>query len=201
MNRIVKKTFSTLAAVLLSLLVLGFVAIFILSSLGVARFVPVLSNSMAPAMPTGSLAVVLGEPRQSIVSGDVIVFTAPDGSRRRVIHRVQKIYGPDEATKIRDWTPDRLFLETKGDNNPRADPWILTLADATIWKRYTVIPAAGWPAIWFANPTIRMIAFGLGGALVTVWALTAIWRRPEIEDTAPAADHDTHTPAETTTTQ
>lgn len=199
MNRIVKKTVSTLAAVLLSLLVLGFVAIFVLSSLGVARFVPVLSNSMAPHMPTGSLAIVQSEPRENIRNGDVIVFTAPDGSQRRVIHRIQKIYGPAEATKIRGWTPDRLFLETKGDNNPRADPWILTLAEATIWKRSTVIPAAGWPVIWFANPTIRIIAFGLAGAAVAAWALTAIWRPPEIEDAAPATDHDSHTPVETAT--
>ena len=200
MSRIVKKIISIIAGALLTLIVLGFVAVFALSFLGVARFVPVLSNSMAPQMPTGSLAIVRGEPREDILSGDVIVFTAPDGSHRRVIHRVQKIYGPEEATKIRNWTPDRLFLETKGDNNPRADPWILTLADATIWKRSTVIPAAGWPAIWFANPTIRMIAFGLGGALVTVWALTTIWRHPEIEDTAPSTNHDSHTPLETTTT-
>jgi signal peptidase len=169
----------------LTILVVGIGTVFVLSALGTARFIPVLSNSMAPEMPKGSLAVVLPTPRPDINAGDIIVFTAPDGSHRRVIHRVNHLYGPDEATTIKNWTPDKLYLLTKGDNNPQKDPWLLTLSDPTLWKQTTVLPAAGWPAIWLADPTVRIAVFAAGGALVAAWAIHAVWRR-DTEETAPA---------------
>lgn len=186
MSPFIKKTVATLTGALLTVIILGVAAVFVLSFLGIARFVPVLSNSMAPEMPKGSLAVMDSVPRASIAVGDVVVFTAPDGSHRRVIHRVQHLYGPDEASRINGWSADRAFLLTKGDNNPQADPWLLTLGDDVLWKQSTVIPALGWPAIWLADPTARVIAFMLGGALVASWALIAIWRH----DTGDEADHN-----------
>lgn len=154
------------------------VALFVLTATGTARFVPVLSNSMAPDMPKGSLAVVTPTPAQNVTAGNVIVFTAPNGTRRRVIHRVAHRYGPDEADTIAGWTPDKLFLTTEGDNNPAPDPWILVLDETTVWHQRAVIPYVGWPLIGLSDPTTRMLAFGAGGAVIAAWALVHIWRRP-----------------------
>jgi signal peptidase len=175
----VRRFLSGLLGAILSGTALVFVAVFVLSMLGVARFVPVLSNSMAPEMPVGSLAIALPEARPSITDGDVIIFTAPIGPSRRVIHRVIHTYEADEADRIVGWTSTKRYMETQGDNNPTADPWIVTISDDIIWRASYVVPSAGWPAIWLGDPKIRFASFGLAGAVVVGWALVVLWRRPE----------------------
>lgn len=178
MMKLVARGFGRLMGVLLTTAAVVAVALFVLTATSTAHFIPVLSNSMAPDMPKGSLAVVTPIPAQDVAAGDVIVFTAPDGTRRRVIHRIEHRYGPDEADTIAGWTPDKLFLTTAGDNNPSPDPWILVLDEITLWHQHTVIPYVGWPLIGLSDPTTRMIAFGAGGAVIAAWALVHIWRRP-----------------------
>lgn len=163
------------ASVVLALVV---VAVLLLTLTGTARFVPVLSNSMAPGMPVGSLAVTQPVAREDAAVGDVIVFTAPVGPAIRVIHRVITVYGPEYADRIDGWSPDLLVMETQGDNNPSPDPWIVTVGDDEIQRRTAVVPYLGWPGVWLSDPSARSVAFGAAGALVTAWALVAVWRRP-----------------------
>ncbi|MWV58889.1 signal peptidase I [Rathayibacter sp. VKM Ac-2754] len=154
------------------------VAVFVLSALGVVRLVPVLSNSMAPDMPVGSLAITLPAAPTEIRAGDVIVFTDPDVPERRVIHRITFVYPEDEAATLRGREPGELALTTKGDNNPTADPWIVTIADQRIWREQTSVPLLGWPSIALAQPEARFAFFAVGGAAVVGGVLLAIWRRP-----------------------
>jgi signal peptidase len=175
----IRRFLSGLLGAVLSAMALALLAAFVLSMLGVARFVPVLSNSMAPEMPVGSLVVALPEARPTIDTGDVIIFTAPIGPSRRVIHRVINTYEADEADRIVGWTSTKRYMETKGDNNPTADPWIVTIGDDIIWRASYVVHDGGWPAIWLGDPRIRFAAFGVAGAAVVGWALIVLWRRPE----------------------
>lgn len=167
------------------LLILAAVAVYGLSVTNTARLVPVMSNSMAPGMAVGSLALTLPVSRDDIRVGDVIVFTDPDHPTIRVIHRVIHIYGADEAASFTDWVPNQLIASTKGDNNPQADPWTLTVSDATIWRLDRSLPYLGEPAMWFGNPSIRLWGFGAGGAALIGWILVIIWRRPSAESTEP----------------
>lgn len=192
---IVGKILSRLTGVLLGVAGVIAVTLFLLTATGTARFVPVLSNSMAPDMPKGSLAIVTPTPAAAVEAGDVIVFTAPDKSRRPVIHRVTHRYGPEAAATIDGWNPDKLFLTTAGDNNPGPDPWILVLDETFVWEQHTVIPYAGWPVLSLSDPTTRMIAFGAGGALIVTWAMIHIWRRPTPTPEPPTPDTP---PVETT---
>ncbi|NQX25977.1 signal peptidase I [Microbacteriaceae bacterium VKM Ac-2854] len=178
------RLFRALTGVLVGVAVLAAVAVFALSALGLVRFVPVLSNSMAPQMPTGSLAVTVPVPQGEIAAGDVIVFTDPDDAGKRVIHRVADLFPADEAAQLVGWQPGMIALHTKGDNNEYADPWILTIADAQVWRRSAVVPYLGWPTIAFGDPRSRVALFGVGGALVAAWLLAAIWRRPAPADVA-----------------
>jgi signal peptidase len=164
-----------LVTVALVLVVVGVVG---LSALGIARFVPVLSDSMAPGMPVGSLAVTEPVARADVAVGDVVVFTAPTGPRVRVIHRVIRVYGPEDGQRLRGWSPELLVMETKGDNNPAADPWIVTVSDDEVQRLDRVVPLVGWPAVGLGDPTVRMLAFGAAGAGLTAWALVTVWRRP-----------------------
>lgn len=192
--RLSARLLSRLTWILVGIAAVIAVALFVLTATGAARFVPVLSNSMAPDMPKGSLAIVTPVPAAAVEAGDVIVFTAPDESRRPVIHRVTHRYGPEAATTIDGWSPDKLFLTTAGDNNPGPDPWILVLDETSVWEQYTVIPYAGWPVLSLSNPATRMIAFGTGGALIATWAMIHIWRRPTPEAPAPETPSVATTP-------
>jgi signal peptidase len=153
------------------------VIIFALSATGTARLVPVLSDSMAPAMPIGSMAFTMPVPQSSIKVGDVIVFSNPNQPSTRVIHRVTHIYGPDEAASFSDWSPSILYASTKGDNNPKADPWVVSIADVAVWQLQTSVPVLGQPAIWLAQPLSPIWVFGAGVLVAAVWALRALWRK------------------------
>jgi signal peptidase len=175
----IRRVLSFLLGLALSAAAVVLLGAFVLSLMGIARFVPVLSNSMAPEMPMGSLAIALPVERETVVAGDVIIFTAPIGPQRRVIHRVTHVYTGEETQQFVDWVPTRSYMDTKGDNNPSADPWVLTMSDATVWRKESVVMSAGWPAIWLGDPQIRFAAFGLAGLAVVAWSLVVVWRRPQ----------------------
>lgn len=178
-GRFLRKITSVLLGLALGAAAVALVGAFLLSLFGVARFVPVLSNSMAPDMPKGSLAIALPVEREAVRADDVVIFTAPIGPERRVIHRVTNVLVGEEAENIVDWTASRLYLETKGDNNPTADPWIVTIGDDIVWRQSSVVPSAGWPAIWLGDPKVRFGVFGLAGIAVVAWSIAVVWRRPE----------------------
>lgn len=156
------------------------VTIFTLSATGTARFVPVLSNSMATNMPVGSMALTVQSLRSSIQAGDVIVFSNPTQPSTRVIHRVAHRYGADEASQFRNWSSDKLYVTTKGDNNAEADPWVLIIADATVWRLQTSVPFLGYPAMWLAQPLAPLWLIAAGVVTATAWILKAVWRRPRV---------------------
>ncbi|RII85812.1 signal peptidase I, partial [Clavibacter michiganensis] len=170
-----RRALGVLGGLLTAAVGLAVIAVVALSALGVARFVPVLSNSMAPGMPVGSLAITAPTPRAEVTSGDVVVFTAPVGPRVRVIHRVTHVFGPEDAADLDGWSADRLAIQTKGDNNPSGDPWIVTIGDDAVWERTSVVPFLGWPFVWLGDPITRAIAFAVVGAAGTIWLLTVIW--------------------------
>jgi signal peptidase len=161
------------------LCIVAVVAVYIFAATNTARLVPVMSNSMAPDMPVGALALTVPVGRADVKVGDVIVFTDPDRPTIRVIHRIVHIFGPDEAEKFSNWSPDQLTASTKGDNNPTADPWILTVADTTIWRMDRSVDYLGQPAIWFETPIIRLWGFGAAGIALVCWLLALVWRRPK----------------------
>lgn len=177
-----------LVGALLTLGVLVSATIFGLSATNTVRLVPVLSNSMSPIMPVGSLALTLPVARQDVRVGDVIVFSNPNTAGIRVIHRVIRVYGTAEASNFANWSTDKLFVGTKGDNNTMADPWVVTISDAIIWRRAASLPGLGEPAIWVADPTIRFASSMLAGIALAVWALVAIWRRPSKHDDTKTAN-------------
>lgn len=187
LGRKTRGTIRIIGIVAAALCVASVVAIFAFSSTNTVRFVPVMSNSMAPNMPVGSLALTSPVARADIKVGDVIVFIDPDHPTILVIHRIVHIYGPDEAAKFTNYNPNVLTASTKGDNNPSVDPWTLTVADATIWRLNRAIPEVGQPAIWFDNPVVRVWGFSAAGIALIIWMLVVIWRRaapvavPELE--------------------
>jgi signal peptidase len=133
----------------------------------------VLSNSMAPTMPVGSLAVVkptmpvtAGKPEElsveeieqvnevsKIEPGDVIVFAPKEGSGTTVIHRV--------ITANTDSTGRRTFM-TRGDNNDAMDPPVAGYqVRGVLWYR---LPWLGWVNDAMDSSTRRVVSVAVAAA-------------------------------------
>ena len=81
------------------------------------KFQPVETNSMAPAIPAGALAVVQPADPTRIGPGSTIVFLDQLDRTRLVAHRV-----------VRALPGTPLRYETRGDANPVADPLPVPIA-------------------------------------------------------------------------
>ena len=89
----------------------------------------VLTGSMKPLLPVGTVVVTRPVPSSQVTVGDVIMFMPPKEwagpDAKPVIHRVAEItHTEDGATGIK----------TKGDNNTAVDPWTLNANGIQAYK-------------------------------------------------------------------
>ncbi len=102
-----------------------------------ARFVPVLTGSMSPYAPVGSLVLTVPVAGQDVVPGDVIAFRPPApfqvAGDRAVLHRVVSLGTQD----------GQRYLTTRGDANATADPWQVRREDARFGRSVLVVPWLG----------------------------------------------------------
>jgi signal peptidase len=105
------------------------------------RLLPVLTGSMAPSAPAGSLVLTVPVAGEDVVEGDVLAFRPPapyevvDG--RPVLHRVVEV----------DTDAEQPWMVTRGDANPQDDPWRVSLAGADLGRAVLVVPYAGRRAV------------------------------------------------------
>lgn len=102
---------SVLMWTLLAASVAAVVALVAVPRLAGAQPYTVVTGSMAPAMPPGTVVVVKPEPFDRIRQGDVITFQLESGQPDVVTHRVVGIDVVEGQTRLR----------TQGDANPAAD--------------------------------------------------------------------------------
>lgn len=115
-----------------SLIALGIAALVALTGSvalpGGYRFFSVLTGSMEPVIPPGSLVVVKRVPDVSaVLVGEVVSFQQPGRPDMVITHRVSALESVGGAT----------FLKTKGDANPAEDPWRLSyghLVGSVVWS-------------------------------------------------------------------
>jgi signal peptidase I len=140
---------------------------------------PVLSGSMEPVLPTGSVAVMRQVPTSELRVGDVVTFRAPSNPQRLVTHRITSITTEDGQ---------RLY-ETKGDANRANDPWKVTLRGDVSYRLHGDIPYVGYAAVWLRQPQMRTGLLG-AGALLGLWAVLQLFlpagRRNTAQPTPPA---------------
>src|SRR2546423_3726779 len=133
---------------------------------GAYRIATVLSGSMAPGMPVGSLAVLVPVEPAAVHVGDVITFQAPLPDHRIVTHRVVAIteVGPHPV------------IRTKGDANAADDPWAARLAGRTAWRRAAVIPGVGSLIRALRSAPVHHLTVHVVPVLLLAVTLLAIWR-------------------------
>jgi signal peptidase len=122
-----------MAALLGVLVLLGVAAIVVPAATG-ATALTVLTSSMEPHYPAGTLVVVRPTPVTEIAPGDVVTYQLRSGEPAVVTHRVVEQHR----------TADGAYLfVTQGDSNPTPDPGFIREEQVrgTLWY---AIPWVGW---------------------------------------------------------
>ena len=141
-----------------------------------AGLVVVAGESMAPALPRGSLIQPRPVDPDEVRPGDVVTVRANNGVL--VTHRVVRVAE----------LPAGLHLELRGDANSTPDP-VLVPVESVVGRIELVVPLAGFVVAMLASLTgLLSIASLLGAALLAVWLLEdleAAWSAPSGESPAP----------------
>lgn len=153
------------AAIALGILV--FAAVAIGPHSGRYRTLTVLTGSMRPTLPLGSVAVVVPTPVQQIAVGDVITYAIPVEDHRVVTHRVVEVIEPG-------------VIRTKGDANTAADPWVAELKGSTAWKLRGSVPGAGYAIQALREPGLRIASVLVSTLVMVAIGMRRIWRQPAL---------------------
>jgi signal peptidase I len=116
----------------------------------------VLSGSMEPSLPVGSVAITERVRTSSLEVGDVITFREPTEPAHLVTHRIVSI------TK----EGGRLRYETKGDANDAQDPWTVTLRGHRSYRVIAGVPYVGYVVTAVRQPGVRPWILGGAGILM-----------------------------------
>ena len=127
----------------------------------------VLSGSMEPAIPTGSILVSRTVAADEIQVGDIITFSG-SGRGRFITHRVTAI----ERT-------NGIFFTTKGDANNTEDPF--TIPDENVVGKVLVhIPLLGFLFSFLKTPFGMILTLVLPGLIIIGLELREIWNKWEV---------------------
>ena len=99
-------------------------------------YIVVLSGSMTPAMPVGSLAVVRTTDPAEVLIGDAITFSSASNAEVLITHRVVEVLGGENGSPR---------FRTKGDANEEADAYLVPA------KRVKGVVLATLPYLGYAN--------------------------------------------------
>jgi len=129
-----RRTGGDVVTVLLA--VIGVLAL--VATLAGVRLVPVLTGSMAPAVPAGSLTLTTRLAVSDVRPGQVVAFRPPPGytqdDDRLVLHRIVTTTS----------TPGGVQTVTRGDANTGRDPWTLSLGpDDDLGRERVSVPHLG----------------------------------------------------------
>ena len=131
------------------------------------RTLTMLTGSMRPHFPPGSVVVVAEKPASTLKAGDVITFNAPTEDRRVVTHRVTSV----------DHSGTKPKVVTKGDNNNADDPWgPFTIESPTVWQAKGAVPFAGHVIATLRDPQVQLATTRVVPILLLGWLLISVWR-------------------------
>jgi signal peptidase I len=152
------------AVLVLSVMVLA--AIGIGPHTGRYRCLTVLTGSMQPTLPIGSMVVSVPEKKADLRAGQIITFQAPVGTHWTETHRVVEVVHQGSDTLIR----------TQGDANSVPDPWLARLGSGPVWRTHLVVPWLGSVIRALRSRAVHRLTVLVAPTLWALFGLAAIWR-------------------------
>jgi signal peptidase len=136
------------------------------------RPVTMLTGSMSPSIPAGSVLIGIPVPPSAVRAGDVITIRPPEGGLDVVSHRVTSV----------ELRGDAVLVRTKGDGNPEPDPWLAQI-NGDVLRATAVLPWLGHPLAALQGSTGHVVTSRVLPLVFLISLLLTVWRRP----TAPQA--------------
>lgn len=142
-----------------------------------------LTGSMGNTISTGSLVIDQQTPPHTLKVGDIISFQKPLGQPGLDTHRIIAITHSNGY----------IAYQTKGDANPRRDPWTISFQPGMTAHRVVYsIPHLGWIPLYLRTPLIRTLI--LVAILLTLFStlLKTLAAHATPKPTPTARNQDTH---------
>lgn len=133
---------------------------------GAYQTTTMLTGSMRPSYPPGSVLVLTPMPVDDLEAGHVITFHAPVEDKRVVTHRVVSV----------DRSGERPVMVTKGDANSGADPWKAVVTQDVVWRARFAVPGVGRAIQELREPWAQLALTRGLPALLLVSLLVTVWR-------------------------
>lgn len=155
MKSIARKTFTILEWIIIAAIIA--VLIIVTSALIPGSYIGksyiIVSSSMEPTVPLGSMVVTMPQPSYAI--SDVIAFESPEDSNKIIMHRAY-LRSPDNSGWI-----------TKGDGNEEADNWVIP-DDQIKGRAIAFIPHIGRFASEARTPQGFLLYIGIPVLLIII---------------------------------
>lgn len=168
----------------LLMLALGSMTFIVGSNVGWWKADVVLTGSMEPTMPVGSLVLAKEVPTTALRTGDVLMFNAPMDGNPRIMHRIVTLR-PGDGDAI-------VAVRTKGDNNPSRDFWVAQISTPT-----SLVVDHHVPLIGYVVNKPMFMAFAMGGLVLLLFGLGTIQSALESPDESADITSGTTPPSET----
>jgi signal peptidase len=118
----------------------------------------VVTGSMQPVIPIGSLVVTESLPAGQLQAGDIMVFPDPNNTKLTIVHRIVWV-SHDQSGDV--------LVRTKGDYNALADSWTLKrAANADADKVIEILPGAGTAAGYLQTIGFAGLVLLIAGVIV-----------------------------------
>ncbi|MGJ7439887.1 signal peptidase I [Aquipuribacter sp. MA13-6] len=144
---------------------LAVVAVVVVPRAGGAQALTVLTGSMTPSLPVGSVAVSRPVDPWTVEPGDVISFQVAPGDPTLVTHRVVEVVTDDGELEFR----------TKGDANDGDDPDLVP-AGAVVGELWYHVPWVGHLTVRAGDPAVLLAVAVLGLLAYAGYHLIAAFR-------------------------
>ncbi|HEX2195806.1 MAG TPA: signal peptidase I [Actinomycetota bacterium] len=129
------------------------------------RTFTVLSGSMEPTIPVGSMIFDREVAAADLAAGDVVTFHPPSQPEKLVSHRIVRVEETKRGT----------FLVTRGDANGVDDDWRIPATGRGLRYEFHV-PYLGYVVGGLLTPVGRLVALTLAALWLGGLALWTIWR-------------------------
>lgn len=115
----------------------------------------VVTGSMEPSIPVGTLAIVAKPTDGLLPQGTIIAFSDPSNTQRIILHRITQVLKSGTIVEYR----------TKGDNNNAEDLWLVQ-ADQIKGQLRLAVPYLGYVIMWAKQPLGFGVLVGIPAVIV-----------------------------------
>lgn len=129
------------------------------------RTLTMLTGSMTPTFPTGSVVVATPEPASALRPGQVLVYRIPVQDHRVVSHRVVSVTPAGTGLRV----------VTRGDANRSVDPWTAQIEDRSVYRARFAVPYVGRLIRVLRSPLVLLLVARVVPAGALAWFLLALW--------------------------